>query len=144
MTAHRGLCRHTTHLLLPQTLLRTTCAVRIANSCRDGFHREQLLKGFPPGWVTPNPSGDLALLPNTMVPMGSMWFKARGAQLQHVLSLHRREDINTHTSKPTKQMMKVTVKWLFLHPYFPIENDADQKQKPIPKAALPALQLKSL
>lgn len=59
-------------------------------------------------------------------------------------ALNKREDINTHTSKPTKQMMKVIVKWLFLHPYFPTENDADQKQKLVPKAALPALQLKSL
>lgn len=45
-----------------------------------------------------------------------------------------------YTSKP---MMKITVKWLFLH-LFITEDDADQKQKPVPKAVQPVMQLKGL
>lgn len=43
-----------------------------------------------------------------------------------------------------QQTMKITMKWLFLHPYSTAENDADQKQKPVLEAVQPVPQLMGL
>lgn len=40
--------------------------------------------------------------------------------------------------------MRITMKWLLLHPYFAAKKDADQRQEPVPEAVKPVLRLKGL
>lgn len=145
MQPHGSLCCHTTQL--PSTSLRATSTGELAKRSRDGFH----LQGLAPEGLPQIPVGIWLCSPARQCPWAargsrppsscSSWSLEENAGYNMNRAQNRRGDVNTYTSKLMRQM-RITMKWLFLHPYFSAKKDADQRQEQVPKAVKPMLQLK--